>query len=129
MFSRAYHPDLYSGEEVLLDNPQDILNDPLMLWTSSFWRYMTPKRPAPSVHAIVTGFYIVDVHDEDYLIESNFAATTLALTGRDECTETWSTETAGAMKRAEFYLKFLEYFGLETETGLECGKFHDAFSW
>ena len=89
---------------------------------------MTPKRPAPSMHAIVTGFFEPDVNDQAYNIEPNFAATTLALVGRDECCQGYN-ESEGSLQRSAYYLQFLSFFGLDAEGGLECMDYFDAFSW
>jgi hypothetical protein len=129
MFSRAYNQDVFSGETVLLEDPSSLTSDPLEMFTSAFWRYMTPFRPAPSLHAIVVGNYVPNADDAAFLIDSNFASTILAIAGRDECCQAGTAETTGSATRASNYLSFLTYFGLESESGLECRAMYDAFSW
>ena len=58
LFSKVYHQDQYDAKDVLLQDPGSLIEDPLTLWTSSFYKYMTPKKPSPSMHEVVSGLFV-----------------------------------------------------------------------
>ena len=85
LFSRAWYQDRHDGQDVLLQSPESIKNDPIMLFASAFWRYMVPVKPAPSPHQVAAGFYMPNSYELANGILNAFGATTLALQGFDEC--------------------------------------------
>ena len=90
---------------------------------------MTPKKPQASMHEVVCGLFVPAPQDLLWNIEANFAATILLMAGQNECSQGFEIETDAAMQRASNYVNFLNFFGLDSEDGLECRHMHDAFSW
>ena len=129
MLSMQYFQDRYDGMSVLLDKPDLLLDDPLLMFTAAFWRFMTPQRPSPSSHAIAVGMYTPDDVDSSNLIESGWAASILAMGGRDECIHGDAGESQASLMRTANFLQFLSYFGLDLEDKMECQHFNNDFSW
>ena len=48
---------MHDGSAVLLEEPDQIISEPLVGMTSAFWRYMVPIYPAPSLHELAVGLY------------------------------------------------------------------------
>jgi chitinase len=45
------------GNQVLLDDPDKIIEDEDMAYYSAFWFYMWPQSPKPSMHDALLGFF------------------------------------------------------------------------
>ena len=125
-FSKAFHDDLYNGKDFLLEEPARILEDPLMMYTSALWLYMTPHFPKPSAHDVITGKFRPNRTDLTYGAGNDFG-TTIHIMAQDsqegltsECYPDNGIETEAAAKRAEFYQKFLEHFQMPSEDKTGC---------
>ena len=93
------------------------------------WFYMSPQSPKPSMHEVVTGFYVANERDQSVGIRDDFGATTLIINGGLECGSL--TPSTGASNRAAYYNDLLTYFGLpqESDTGCEdMGSFSNQSS-
>ena len=84
--------------------------------TAGIWFYMTPQDPKPSMHDVMTGFFEPTTADNGANIDATFGTTTNIINGGQEC----GFASSKAESRGEYYLKWLEFFGLEPETGLDC---------
>ena len=71
-FSKAFRDDLYNGKDFLLEEPARILKDPLMMYTSALWLYMTPHFPKPSAHDVITGKFRPNKTDLTYGASNDF---------------------------------------------------------
>lgn len=58
----AYDGALYDKMN-LLESPSDLMKDGFLAFTSAMWTYMTPKAIDPSLHEIMTGFYVPNTWD------------------------------------------------------------------
>ena len=43
---------------ILLNDPDLMANDGYVAFVSALWYYMTPDNPKPSMHDVMTGFFI-----------------------------------------------------------------------
>lgn len=86
---------------------------------AGIWFYMTPQAPKPSMHDVMTGFFEPNAIDEGNNITASFGTTINIINGGFECGQT--PENSKAASRGEYYLKWLEFFGMPPEGDLGCG--------
>lgn len=59
-----YSSIAFNGDKnVLLKNPDLVATDGRLSMMSAFWFYMTPQSPKPSMHDIVTGYWVPNSSD------------------------------------------------------------------
>lgn len=104
----------------LLNEPEKVSHDGFTAMSAGLWFYMTPQEPKPSMHDVMTGYFIPNATDLSNNMTASFALTTNILNGGLECN--WGIgNNDKVLKRGQYYLKWLEYFGLPPETDLDCG--------
>ena len=91
----AYDGGLNDSQE-LLDNPGDVATDGYLAFTSAMWAYMTPVPPRPSMHEVMSGFFLPGTFDlyPNNIQANSFGTTTNIISNNEECgidTETEST--------------------------------------
>jgi len=103
----------------LLENPDLVHEDGFLAMAAGIWFYMTPQDPKPSMHDVMTGFFEPNAIDINGGITATFGTTINIINGGHECNRT--PESSKAASRAEYYLKWLDFFGMPAEDGLTCG--------
>lgn len=119
MFSNIFAPSSYNSKNYLLENPDLVHTDGFLAMAAGIWFYMTPQDPKPSMHDVMTGFFVPTAEDEAANMTATFGTTINIINGGVECGQ--SPENSKAASRAEYYLKWLEFFGMPAEGGLTCG--------
>ena len=119
-FSTVFAPSSYSNKMYLLENPDLVLEDGFLAMATGIWFYMTPQDPKPSMHDDMTGFFVPNDSDIQNGIRANFGTTINIINGGHECNR--SPESSKAASRAEYYLNWLNFFGMPAEGGLTCGQ-------
>lgn len=71
------------------------------------------------MHDVMTGFFEPNDADLAGSLTATFGTTINIINGGVECVG--PTENSKAASRAEYYLKWLDFFGMPAEEGLECG--------
>lgn len=113
---------MYDSRLELLEDPDKVLENGYNMFLAAFWFYMTPHWPQPSMHDIMTGYYVPNAAETAKNITAGFGATTNIINGEQECGTT-DEEALGKMQnRIDAYKKYLEDFGLpaEGESTLTC---------
>lgn len=100
----------------LLENPDVVHEDSFLTFAAGIWFYMTPQDPKPSMHDIMTGFFVPNAVDLAGNFTQSFGSTINVINGGQEC-GFWNDKAA---KRGEYYLKWLEFFDMPAEGGLGC---------
>ena len=118
-FSNIFAPSSYNSKNYLLENPHLVATDGFLAMAAGIWFYMTPQDPKPSMHDVMTGFFEPTSADLAGSLTATFGTTTNIINGGVECNQ--SPENSKAASRAEYYLKWLEVFGMPAEDGLTCG--------
>jgi len=104
-----------------LENPDKVLENGYQAFGAAMWFYMTPQNPKPSMHDVVTGFFEPNIKDSQVNILGNFGTTINIINGGAEC-GSWNAHP-NALKRVEYYGKFLEHFGItDSDTNIDCAK-------
>jgi len=56
-----------------LENPHLIAQDGSLAMSSGIWFYMTPQDPKPSMHDVMTGFFVPNDIDIQKILEQTLA--------------------------------------------------------
>ena len=126
-FSTVFAPSSYNNKMYLLENPDLVHEDGFLAMAAGIWFYMTPQDPKPSMHDVMTSFFVPNDSDIQNGIGANFGTTINIINGGHECNR--SPESSKAASRAEYYLNWLNFFGMPAEGGLTCGQqrgFHNG---
>lgn len=126
-FSNVLVESEYNGKRYLLDNPDEAARDGYTAFSAALWFYMTPQSPKPSMHDVVTGFFVPTNADENSgmgrngLAYNQFGVTTNIINGGLECGQ--GVESYGSQHRKDYYMEWLDHFGLnaDDDAGLGCG--------
>lgn len=100
----------------LLENPELVHQDGFLAMAAGIWFYMTPQNPKPSMHDVMTGFYVPNATDLNANFTASFGTTINIINGGFEC----GNVSSKAASRGEYYLKWLDFFGMPAEGGLGC---------
>ena len=93
---------------------------------ASLWFYMTPSKPKPSMHDVMTGYFVPDAVDLANNITGSFATTINIINGGIECGQGLGVNEA-VQARASYFSSWLSYFLLPSEDNLDCGNQPDGF--
>ena len=128
-FSAALNMDAtYNAKMRLLEEPDLVHEDGFLAIASSLWFYMTPMKPKPSMHDVMTGFFEPNQADLDNGLDVSFGTTINIINGENECNR--SVETAASQRRASYYTRWLEFFSMPLEgEGLTCSQQVGYFPW
>ena len=91
----------YNAMMHLLEEPDLVHEDGFLAFTSSLWFYMTPQKPKPSMHDVMTGFFEPNQADLDGGLSASFGTTINVINGSNECNQ--NPETLAATRRADHY--------------------------
>ena len=89
---------------------------------------MTPESPNPSMHDVMTGFFVPGTPEKTAKITAGFGATINIINGKEECGKQ-THETAGAVGRYTAFTNLLTEFGLPYEAGVGCASMWNSFPW
>jgi len=76
---------LLGDAKILLNNPEMIAKDGAFAFASALWLYMTPDSPKPSMHEIITGFWVPNAEETALGFKAGFGATINVINGKAEC--------------------------------------------
>lgn len=62
-FSNVFAPSSYNSKMYLLENPELVHQDGYLAMAAGIWFYVTPQDPKPSMHDVMTGFFIPNSAD------------------------------------------------------------------
>jgi len=131
-FSNILVESEYNSKMYLLNDPDKVVKDGYVAFSSALWFYMTPQSPKPSMHDVATCYFEPSNGDNTAGIKkwnnlNGFGITTNIINGGIECGT--GGESASSQKRISFYEAWLEDFGLPTENDFSkmCGNMWNAF--
>jgi len=118
----------YNSKLTFLENPNLVHEDGALAFASSLWQHMTPKKPKPSVHDVVTGYFVPNSTDASANIVANSFGTTInVVNGTGECGRL--PESRRSETRSSYYSDWLAFFELPDENDLGCGSQPNHFPW
>jgi len=127
-FSNAFGPNSYDSADRFLSNPDLLETDGYISWASAIWFFMTPRGRNPSMHDVMTNFWIPNAADIGANVIIGFGATTEIINGDIEC-GTGMTDSVPSATRWNFFASFLGEFNLHggDVAGMSCAKYWSGF--
>ena len=112
-FSEAF----FSNKQVLLNNPDILLQDPVLCFASAIWFWMSTQYPKPSCHDIITGIWQPNARDIAANRLAGFGAVVNVINGGLECGTNHSDNTK---YRYDFYQNFCNYLIVNQGPNASC---------
>jgi len=118
-FSNVFVESRYDSKMHFLIHPELVAQDGYTAFAAGLWFYMTPQSPKPSMHDVVSGFYVPNAVDVEAGIKGGFGSTINIINGDMEC---GAGANIWAERRGSYYMEFLAELGLDvsSETDLSC---------
>jgi len=85
---------------------------------SGLWFYITPQDPKPSMHDVMTDYFIPNAKDKAVNIGASVASTIYIINGGLEWGQGLNNDKV--KKRGEYFLKWLDFFNMPAEGDLDC---------
>jgi basic endochitinase B len=112
-FSEAY----FGNKQVLLDNPDLLLQDPVLCFASAIWFWVRDQYPKPSCHDIMAEQWEPTAQDFAANRKIGFGAVVNVINGGLECGANHSDRTK---YRYGFYQYFCNYLQIDQGPNAEC---------
>lgn len=104
---------LFGDKNVLLDNPNLVVENGVVGFQTALWFWMTEQYPKPSAHDVMTGKWIPTVEQQNNGLIAGFGATVNIINGGIEC-NTGGAEFTKVTHRIGHYEKFTSLFNVST---------------
>jgi len=109
-FSNILVESEYNSKMYLLKNPDLVVEDGYVAFSSALWFYMTPQSPKPSMHDVATCYFEPSAGDKTAGIKkynnlNGFGITTNIINGGYECGT--GAENSSSKKRISYYKAWL----------------------
>lgn len=124
-FSATFYEG-FNRKDELSNDPERVSTDGYLGFAAAVWKYMTPQSPAPSMHNIMTGFYVPNQSNIRAGQEAGFGATML-IASKLSCGNNVVTEEAAA--RSDMFVELLSDLGLQESQNLSCDGMWTDFAW
>jgi hypothetical protein len=112
-FSQAW----FGNKDTLLQNPDYLVQDPVVSFASAIWFWMTAQDPKPSCHDVMTGKWKPTAEDIKKGRMPGFGTTLNIINGGQECGKPEGERTK---YRYGFYKYFCKYFKVAPGENIEC---------
>ncbi len=115
---------LFGDKNVLLANPEQIIQDGALAFQTAIWFWMTPQYPKPSAHDVMVGNWTPSNYDLERNRTPGFGMTINIINGGVECGK--GTEINKVLHRIGHYNRFSDILGVNndldtTDDCSECG--------
>lgn len=112
---------ILGDQNILLKNPDQVSNDPVLAFKTAIYFWMTPQGLKPSAHAVMTGEWKPSAAEMKSGYRPGFGMTINIINGAIECNK--GDEQANMKDRIGFYRHFLTLLGTADKNGeCSCGK-------
>lgn len=117
---------LFGDVTVLLNDPDRVSREGWLAVASGFWFFMTPQSPKPSIHEIITGFWVPNTLDKAAGFSRGFGTTINVINGGSEC---GLINHPQAVNRIRYFQFFANYLGVTigADEVLNCEKQPSSF--
>ncbi|TRX56127.1 cellulase family glycosylhydrolase [Fulvivirga sp. M361] len=115
---------LFGDKNVLLNQPELVVQDAALAFQTAIWFWMTPQFPKPSAHDVMVGSWTPSTYDQQRNRLPGFGMTVNIINGGLECGK--GTEIAKVVHRIGHYERFSGILGVTTDLDgtndcSECG--------
>ncbi len=104
---------LYGDKDVLLSQPELVVQDAALAFQTAIWFWMTPQFPKPSAHDVMVGNWSPTAYDQQRNRLPGFGMTVNIINGGLECGK--GTEIAKVIHRIGHYERFAGILGVTTD--------------
>ncbi|ANQ48102.1 T9SS type A sorting domain-containing protein [Flammeovirga sp. MY04] len=104
---------LYGDKNVLLANPERVIEDGALAFQTAIWFWMTPQYPKPSAHDVMVGNWIPTSYDAQNGRSPGFGVTVNIINGGLECGS--GTEKDKVLSRIGHYERHSGILGVSTD--------------
>ncbi|MGY3795537.1 glycoside hydrolase family 19 protein [Aquimarina sp. 433] len=115
---------LFGDKNVLLNSPEQVLQDAALAFQTAIWFWMTPQYPKPSAHDVMVGNWIPSPYDQERNRKPGFGMTVNIINGGLECGS--GTEIPKVLGRIGFYERYTGILNVNNDLDTtndcsECG--------
>ncbi len=101
---------LYGDKQVLLDQPEKVIEDGALAFQTAIWFWMTPQYPKPSAHDSMVGNWQPTQDQQNAGLIPGFGSTVNIINGGIECNG--GTENTKVLGRIGHYERFTDLAGI-----------------
>ena len=112
-FSQAW----FGSKDTLLQNPDYLVQDPVVSFASAIWFWMSAQAPKPSCHNVMAGKWKPTPEDIKYGRLPGFGATLNIINGGVECGKPEGQRTK---YRYDYYKYFCQFFKVSPGDNIDC---------
>lgn len=124
-FSATFYEGFDRSDELFIA-PERVANDGYVGFAAAVWKYMTPQSPSPSMHNIITGFFVPNANDDTAGHSIGFGTTTMI--AKNSSCGGGVAKPDGTARGAKF-IELSGDLGLSPENDLTCEWMWTDFSW
>jgi len=104
---------IFGDKEKLLQDPDLVATDPMLVWETAIWFWMTPQAPKPSAHAVM-------IDDPSQYGNDAFGQTVNIINGGIECGNGMNAQLKNRIGFYEHFATFLDEKDIPTNLGTYC---------
>ncbi|TSE10562.1 glycoside hydrolase family 19 protein [Aquimarina algiphila] len=115
---------LFGDKNILINNPEQVVQDGALAFQTAIWFWMTPQYPKPSAHDVMVGNWTPTVYDQERNRKPGLGMTINIINGGIECGS--GTEFIKVTHRIGHYNRFTGIVGVNNDLDTtndcsECG--------
>ncbi|WP_435263540.1 glycoside hydrolase family 19 protein [Tenacibaculum sp. nBUS_03] len=104
---------IFGDKQVLLDNPDLVIQDAALAFQTAIWFWMTPQYPKPSAHNVITNKWVPNDLDTTKNRVPGLGMTVNIINGGVECGQ--GTEKPQVIDRIGYYERYTGIFNIGTD--------------
>ncbi|WP_431004183.1 glycoside hydrolase family 19 protein [Tenacibaculum sp. TC6] len=104
---------IFGDKQVLLDNPERVIQDAALAFQTAIWFWMTPQYPKPSAHNVMTNKWVPNDLDVTKNRVPGLGMTVNIINGGVECGQ--GTEKPQVVDRIGYYERYAAVYGIGTD--------------
>ncbi|WP_438712583.1 glycoside hydrolase family 19 protein [Aquimarina muelleri] len=104
---------IFGDKQVLLDNPEKVIEDAALAFQTAIWFWMTPQYPKPSAHNVMVNKWVPNDLDKTKNRVPGLGMTVNIINGGVECGQ--GTEKPQVLDRIGYYQRFTGIYQIGTD--------------
>ncbi|WP_103070076.1 glycoside hydrolase family 19 protein [Aquimarina sediminis] len=104
---------IFGDKQVLLDNPEKVIQDAALAFQTAIWFWMTPQYPKPSAHNVMVNKWVPNELDKTKNRVPGLGMTVNIINGGVECGQ--GTEKPQVLDRIGYYQRFTGIYNIGTD--------------
>ncbi|GGX18227.1 glycoside hydrolase family 19 protein [Aquimarina muelleri] len=104
---------IFGDKQILLDNPEKVIEDAALAFQTAIWFWMTPQYPKPSAHNVMVNKWMPNDLDKTKNRVPGLGMTVNIINGGVECGQ--GTEKPQVLDRIGYYQRFTSIYQIGTD--------------